>query len=133
MVKFPLYYLNMTKKLKTIFRAFIVLLASLSWGVHADTLKNILDSGALRVGVSLFTPWTMKNEAGQLSGFEIDVANKLAEDIGVKPKFNIYEWDQIIAALIKGEIDVITGYRIPNRPNRPTQAMKYSSMCILWS
>ena len=77
------------------------MLASLSWGVDADTLKNILDSGTLRVGVSLFTPWTMKNEFGQLSGFEIDVANKLAEDIGVKPKFNIYQWDQIIAALIK--------------------------------
>ncbi len=109
MVNFPLYYLNMTKKNKTIFLASIVLLASLSWGVHADTLKNILDSGTLRVGVSLFTPWTMKNEAGQLSGFEIDVANKLADDIGVKPKFNIYQWDQIIAALIKGEIDVIAG------------------------
>jgi ABC-type amino acid transport substrate-binding protein len=102
-------------------------LASLSWGVDADTLKNILDSGTLRVGVSLFTPWTMKNEFGQLSGLEIDVANKLAEDIGVKPKFNIYQWDQIIAALIKREIDVIAGDRIPNRPNRPKQAKQFSS------
>jgi len=57
----------------------------------------------------LFTPWTMKSDSGQLSGFEIDVANKLVEDMGVKPEFKVYVWEEIIPAVINGEIDVIAG------------------------
>jgi polar amino acid transport system substrate-binding protein len=76
---------------------------------QADVLEDILKRGTVRVGVSLFTPWTIQDEAGRLSGFEIDVANKLAEDMGVKPEYKIYVWDEIIPAVMKGEIDIIAG------------------------
>jgi polar amino acid transport system substrate-binding protein len=76
---------------------------------QADVLKDIQKRGTVRVGVSLFTPWTIQNEAGGLSGFEIDVANKLAEDIGVKPEYKVYVWEDIIPAVMKGEIDIIAG------------------------
>jgi polar amino acid transport system substrate-binding protein len=76
---------------------------------HADALDSILESKTLRVGVSLFEPWTLKSESGELSGFEIDVANRLAQDMGVTAEFRIYEWDQIISGLVAGEIDVIAG------------------------
>ena len=49
----------------------------------------------------------MKNKAGELIGFEIKVATKVADDMGVKPEFKVYIWDEIIPALQKGEIDVI--------------------------
>jgi polar amino acid transport system substrate-binding protein len=42
---------------------------------RADLLTDILKRGTVRVGVSLFTPWTIQHESGGLSGFEIDVAN----------------------------------------------------------
>ena len=48
-------------------------------------------------------------ESGELYGFELDVANKLAEDMGVKAELKVYEWDDIIAALVEGEIDIIAG------------------------
>lgn len=75
--------------------------------VHQGTLKRVLDTHTLRVGVSLFTPWTMKNKKGELIGFEIDVANQLAKDLGVKVELKPYDWKDIIPALHKHHIDII--------------------------
>ena len=99
----------MKNKLAHFFQLSFALLVLLATGVSADTLDNILKSGTVKVGVSLFTPWTIQDSSKNLSGFEIDVANKLAQDMGVEVKYSIYEWDMIIEALNKGEIDVIAG------------------------
>ncbi len=88
-------------------RYFLLLLLLFSGGLRADALDAIRERGAVRVGVALFVPWTMKAESGELYGFEVDVARKIAEDIGVKPELKLYEWEQIIPALEKGEIDMI--------------------------
>jgi len=99
----------MTSRLKMFFKASMVLLMFLSVGVQADTLDDIVERGTLRIGVSLFEPWTMVDETGKLSGYEIDVTTKLALDMSVKPKFIVYKWEDIIPALRKGEIDIIAG------------------------
>jgi polar amino acid transport system substrate-binding protein len=75
----------------------------------ADVLDDILDRGSIRVGVAEFVPWTVRTRSGELIGFEIDVARKIASDMGVKPEFTVYEWEKIIPALQHGEIDVIAG------------------------
>ena len=75
----------------------------------ADVLDEILERKTLRVGVAEFAPWTVRTESGKLIGFEIDVANKIAADMGVTADFEVYEWDELIGALEKGEIDVIAG------------------------
>ena len=77
--------------------------------VHADVLDTILERGTIRVGVAEFVPWTLKNKDGELMGFEIDVANKVASDMGVAADFKVYVWEDIIPALQKGEIDMIAG------------------------
>jgi polar amino acid transport system substrate-binding protein len=77
--------------------------------LQADMIEEILERGTLKVGVSLFEPWTMKSESGELYGFEVDVANKLAEDMGVDTEFVVYEWSDIIEGLVSGEIDLIVG------------------------
>jgi len=99
----------MISRLKMFFQASMVLLMFLSVEVHADILDDIIERGTLRIGVSLFVPWTMEDESGQLSGYEIDVTKKLAQDMSVKPKFIVYKWEDIIPALRKGEIDIIAG------------------------
>jgi len=91
------------------FQAAMVLLMFLSVEVQADTLDDIIERGTLRVGVSLFEPWTMKDKSGKLSGYEIDVTKKVAHDLDVKPEFIVYEWEDIMLALKKGEIDIIAG------------------------
>ena len=45
--------------------------------VSADVLDEILERGTIRVGVAEFVPWTLKNKAGELIGFEIEVARKV--------------------------------------------------------
>jgi len=76
---------------------------------HADVLDTILERGTIRVGVAEFVPWTLKNQDGELIGYEIDVARKVASDIGVTADFKVYVWEDIIPALQKGEIDMIAG------------------------
>ena len=71
------------------------------------TLKSILENGTLRVGVSLFTPWTLKTKNGDIVGFEIDVAKQLAKDLGVKPEFHVLDWEKIIPTLLNRKIDII--------------------------
>lgn len=77
--------------------------------VQANVLEDIMERGTLRVGVSMFEPWTIKDEAGNLSGFEVEVTDRLARDMGVKAEYKVYEWQDIIPAVMKGEIDIIAG------------------------
>jgi len=52
-----------------------------------STVEKVLQRGVLKVGMSTFVPWAMKDKTGKLIGFEIDVARRLAKDMGVKVKF----------------------------------------------
>lgn len=72
-------------------------------------LDQAVKRGVLRVGMSTFVPWAMKDKTGKLVGFEIDVATRVAEDMGVKVEFIPTKWDGIIPALISGKFDIIIG------------------------
>lgn len=96
-------------RLKPLGQALLLLVLISSLSANADVLDEILDRGTIRVGVAEFTPWTIRTKSGDLIGFEIEVARKIASDMGVKPEFTVYEWEKIIAALQQGEIDVIAG------------------------
>lgn len=74
-----------------------------------STIERVLKKGVLRVGMSTFVPWAMKDKKGELIGFEIDVAQRLAEDMGVKAAFVPTKWDGIIPSLLAGKFDVIIG------------------------
>jgi polar amino acid transport system substrate-binding protein len=74
-----------------------------------STVERVLQRGVLRVGMSTFVPWAMKNKKGELIGFEIDVARRLAEDMGVEVAFVPTKWDGIITSLLAGKFDVIIG------------------------
>jgi polar amino acid transport system substrate-binding protein len=77
--------------------------------VKESALEQVLRRGALRVGMSTFVPWAMRDKKGKLIGFEIDVATRLANDMGVKVEFVPTKWDGIIPALLSGKFDVIIG------------------------
>jgi polar amino acid transport system substrate-binding protein len=77
--------------------------------VKESTLEHVLKRGALRVGTSTFVPWAMRGKTGKLIGFEIEVATRLARDMGVKVEFIPTKWDGIIPALLSGKFDVIIG------------------------
>ena len=83
----------------------------------ADSLSAIRKAGELKVGVSVFEPWVMRDKDGELIGFEIEVARKLASDLGVELKLQPVGFEGIIGDLNAGRFDVvITGmYATPER------------------
>jgi len=77
--------------------------------VEESTIEQVARRGLLRVGMSTFVPWAMTDKSGNLIGFEIDVATRLAQDMGVKVEFVPTKWAGIIPALLTGKFDVIIG------------------------
>jgi polar amino acid transport system substrate-binding protein len=75
--------------------------------VTADTLVAIEKAGVLRVGVAMIIPWAMHDKDGDLIGFEIDVAKKLARDMGVKVEFHPTPFPDLIPDLLAGKYDII--------------------------
>ena len=74
-----------------------------------SVIETIKKRGALKVGLGTFVPWAMRDKKGELVGFEIDVAKKVAADMDVDIEFVPTAWDGIIPALIAGKFDVIIG------------------------
>jgi polar amino acid transport system substrate-binding protein len=77
--------------------------------IDESTIEQAVKRGVLRVGMSTFVPWAMTDKAGHLIGFEIDVATRLAQDMGVKVEFVPTKWAGIIPALLTGKFDAIIG------------------------
>jgi len=104
--------------LKTVFLLTIIFLFATTTAFSASlrqnlakesSLEQVLAKNRLRVGFSTFVPWAMKNKKGKFIGFEIDVARKLADDMGVEIDFIPTKWSGIIPALLTGKFDVIIG------------------------
>ena len=74
-----------------------------------SAIEQIAKRGVIKVGMDVFVPWAMKDKKGELIGFEIDIAKKLAADMGVKVEFMPTKWSGIIPALITGKFDVLIG------------------------
>ncbi len=100
-----------------------------------STLEQILQRGVLKVGMSTFVPWAMKDKHGEFIGFEIDVARRLAQDMGVEVEFIPTKWSGIIPALLTGKFDVVIG-GMGIRPDRNLKVnfsipYDYSGMSIV--
>jgi polar amino acid transport system substrate-binding protein len=78
-------------------------------GAGEAMVEQVMKRGVLRVGMSTFVPWAMQDKAGNFVGFEIDVANRLAQDMGVKAEFIPTKWSGIIPSLLTGKFDIIIG------------------------
>jgi polar amino acid transport system substrate-binding protein len=72
-----------------------------------STLTQIMKRGSIRVGFSTFIPWAMKDKKGDFIGFEVEVMQQLAKDMGVKLELVPTKWAGIIPALRTGKFDAI--------------------------
>ena len=72
-----------------------------------SVIEAIKKRGAIKIGLSIFKPWSMRDKNGELIGFELDVGQKLADDMGVDAEFIPTAWDGIIPSLVGGKFDVI--------------------------
>ncbi|WP_297620253.1 transporter substrate-binding domain-containing protein [uncultured Roseicyclus sp.] len=100
-------------KVKTALAAAALAVGGLAAAVAPASAEGLLETiqqrGKLMVGMSTFVPWAMRDKEGNLIGFEIDVATKLAEDMGVEIEFVPTAWSGIIPALLAEKFDVIIG------------------------
>jgi polar amino acid transport system substrate-binding protein len=71
------------------------------------TFNQIVASHKLRIGTYLAPPYAVKDGSGKLTGSEVDIGERLAKDMGLAPDIKLYNWDQLIPALQRGEVDVI--------------------------
>jgi len=94
---------------KVITRCLLLLAVFIGPLAQADAMDDILKRGTLRIGISEFVPWAMPAERGGHAGYDIDLGNKIAKDMGVDAEFKVYEWKDIIPALESGEVDMISG------------------------
>jgi polar amino acid transport system substrate-binding protein len=93
-----------------------------------DTLSEIKKRGKLRVGVSMIVPWAMHDKDGNLIGFEIDVAKKMARDLGVDVEFYPDEFHYLVPDLLDGRFDlIVSGFSIStNRAMKVTFSAPYN-------
>ncbi len=87
----------------------VTVLTTLSIASDSSTLAKAEKRGVLRVGFASFVPWAMQNKAGEFVGFEIDVATRLAKDLGLRLQLVPTAWAGIIPALLAGKFDIIIG------------------------
>jgi polar amino acid transport system substrate-binding protein len=109
----------------TLLLAFIVQPASAASDAQKElaansTIEKILRSGKLRVGMSTFIPWAMQSKTGEWVGFEIDVAKRLAKDMGVEVEFVPTKWEGLIPSLLTGKFDLV----IAGMTGTPQRALK---------
>ena len=72
-----------------------------------SSLDVIRRRGVLRVGVAPFVPWVINSKSGSPIGFEIDVATRLADDLGVKVEFVPASLPNILDDLLADRFDLI--------------------------
>jgi polar amino acid transport system substrate-binding protein len=75
-----------------------------------QTLDALKKAGEIRVGCeAAYVPFTYRDNAGKIIGFDIDFVTKMFEPIGVKPNFIDTQWSGVIPALYAGRFDMIPG------------------------
>ena len=84
-----------------------------------STLNQILQRGELQVCMEPgYMPFEMKDKKGRIIGYDVDMAKRMAKEMGVKLKLLPTAWDGIIAALVTNKCDIImSGMTITQQRN----------------
>jgi len=74
-----------------------------------DSLSSVLESGTLTIGTEgTYRPFSFHADgSGELTGYDVEVAEAVADQLGVEAKFEETQWDAIFAGLEAGRFDTI--------------------------
>ncbi len=74
----------------------------------SGALDDIQQRGTLRVGMEPgYMPFELTNQKGEIIGFDVDMAKRIAKAMGVKLELVSTAWDGIIPALLTKKFDMI--------------------------
>lgn len=87
----------------------IVLGASVfNQAIAGEQLQTIKDKGVINIGLEgTYPPFSFVDADGKLTGFEVELSEALAKQLGVKAKVQPTKWDGILAALESKRLDVV--------------------------
>ncbi len=73
-----------------------------------DLLATIQERGTIIVAMEgTWAPWTYHDENDKLVGYDVEVAQAIAEKLGVKVEFVEGKWDGLLAGLAAGRYDIM--------------------------
>lgn len=117
----------MKNRFKKMALSFVALSSLVSTSLVADdidlwkksTLNQIVQRGEFQVCTEPgYMPFEMTDKKGEIIGFDVDMAKKMAKEMGVNLKLIPTAWDGIIAALVTGKCDIImSGMTITQQRN----------------
>lgn len=83
--------------------------SSSSEPAKGTSLQDVEDKGALVVGTEgTYAPFTYhENGSGPLTGYDVEVAKAVGQELGVPVQFEETQWDAIFAGLDAGRFDMI--------------------------
>jgi cystine transport system substrate-binding protein len=92
-----------------VLRSLVLGLALTAGTAHAgDLLDDVKQRRTLRIGIEgAYPPFNHRDEQGNLTGFDVEIAKALADKLGVRPEFTTSEWSGLLAGLQAGKYDVI--------------------------
>ena len=74
----------------------------------SNKLEQIKEAGVIKVGLEgTFPPFSLHDESGKLVGFEVEIAEVIAKDLGVEVDFIETKWDSLIAGLDVDKYDFV--------------------------
>lgn len=100
----------------------LALLTACGGEKKGDLLAEIQKKGEITVAMEgTWAPWTYVDEDGNLVGYDTEVAQAIADKLGVQANFITGEWDGLLAGLDAGRYDIMAnGVDIT-----PDRAQKY--------
>lgn len=99
---------------RVIVAALFMMFAAATTTSLAQSINELISKGTIRVGVnSAAPPFSIVNAAGQIEGYDVDVANALAEYMGVKAEITAHTTAARIPALETNLVDMVIGTLTP--------------------
>lgn len=112
------------KKIMSILMCLILMISTVSCGKNAkeDELSKIKKAGKIVLGTSAdYPPYEFHkviNGKDEIVGFDIDIAKKIAEDLGVELEIKDMKFEGLLAALQAGKIDFIVSGMTPTEERK---------------
>ena len=76
-------------------------------GATDESLNKVIASGKIVIGYTVFAPIAYTEVTGAFTGFDVELARRVCEKIGVTADFQEIDWDSKEALLNNGTIDLV--------------------------
>ena len=96
------------KRIAMMLAAMVAVVTLAAGSVSAGALEEIQKRGKLRVGMEPgYMPFELTNQKGEIIGFDVDMAKRMAKAMDVELELVSTAWDGIIPALLTDKFDIL--------------------------